>query len=131
VHAPQWRDTIGNGGVVGILSAVIGKHVEEFANELAQSLAKRYPSAMEANKSRPVSEARLTKILEDVLVRAQGFQRENRLGMFGKAKLGNEFRWRLKELGYSDKFIEVATEGLMVYLARADRAPAEEASAGR
>lgn len=116
---------------MGILSAVIGKHVEEFANELAQSLAKRYPSAMEANKSRPVSEARLTKILEDVLVRAQGFQRENRLGMFGKAKLGNEFRWRLKELGYSEKFIEVATEGLMVYLARADRAPAEEASAGR
>jgi hypothetical protein len=107
----------------------MGKHVEEFANELAQSLAKRYPSAMEASKARPVSEARLTKILEDALVRAQSFQREHRLGVFGKAKLGNEFRWRLKELGYSDRFIEVATEGLMVYLARADRVTAEKAPA--
>jgi hypothetical protein len=113
------------------LSAVIGKHVQEFANELATTLAKRYPSALEANKSRTISEVRLTKILEDVLIRGQAFQREHRLGMFGKAKLGNEFRWRLKELGYSDKFIEVATEGLMVYLARADRTPAEEASTGR
>jgi hypothetical protein len=116
---------------VGILSAVIGRHVEEFANELAQLLAKRYPSAIEANKSRPVSEARLTKILEDTLARAQAYQREHHLGVIGKAKLGNEFRWRLRELGYSDKFIEVATEGLMVYLARADRTPAEEASTGR
>jgi hypothetical protein len=116
---------------VGILSVVIGKHVEEFANELATTLSKRYPSAVEANKSRTISEVRLTKILEDVLVRAQTFQREHRLGMFGKAKLGNEFRWRLKELGYSDKFIEVATEGLMVYLARADRTQTQEASADR
>ena len=30
--------------------------------------------------------------------------------MFGKAKLGNEFRWQLKEMGYTEKFIEVATE---------------------
>jgi len=112
---------------VGILSAVIGKH-EKFANELAQSLARRYPSAMEANRSRPVSEARLTKILEDVLGRAQAFQREHRLGLLGKAKLGNEFRWRLKELGYSEQFVEVATEGLMVYLARAS-APATAVSA--
>ena len=111
---------------MGILAAIIGNHVEEFAGELAQSLAKRYPSAIEANKARPVSEARLTKILEDALGRAQAYQREHRLGMLGKAKLGNEFKWRLKELGYSDPFIEVATEGLMVYLTRADRMPTEQ-----
>jgi hypothetical protein len=43
--------------------------------------------------------------------------------MFGKAKLGNEFKWQLKELGYTEKFIDVATEALMVYLTRGAQAP--------
>ena len=51
-------------------------------------------------------------------MRAVEFQREHRLGTFGKAKLGNEFKWRLRELGYTEKFIDVATEGLMVYVTR-------------
>ena len=46
------------------------------------------------------------------------FQRSHNLGTLGKAKLGNEFKWQLKELGYTEKFIDVATEGLMVYITR-------------
>ena len=69
-------------------------------------------------------------MLEETLQQAADFQREHKLGMLGKAKLGNEFKWRLKELGYSEKFIEVATEGLMVYVTRgaspAASAPAEK-----
>ena len=39
--------------------------------------------------------------------------------MFGKAKLsGNEFKSQLKALGYTEKFIDVATEGPMVYITR-------------
>jgi len=94
------------------------KHINEFATALANTLAKRYPPALDVNPEKKISQARLTKVLEETLVQAAEFQREHKLGVFGKAKLGNDFKWQLKELGYTEKFIEVATEGLMVYVTR-------------
>ena len=41
-----------------------------------------------------------------------------KLGIYKKAKLGNTFKWELKEMGYDEKFTETATEGLIVYLTR-------------
>jgi hypothetical protein len=106
------------------------KHVTEFAAKLTDKLAKRYPPGIDVNPEKKVSQARLTRVLEETLQQAADFQREHKLGMFAKAKLGNEFKWRLKELGYSEKFIEVATEGLMVYITRGSSsepsAPAEK-----
>jgi hypothetical protein len=93
--------------------------IGEFAKTLATNLSKRYPPSIDAATEKKVSETRLTKVLEDVLAQATDFQQKQQLGLFGKAKLGNEFRWQLKELGYTDKFIEMATEALMVYVTRA------------
>lgn len=98
------------------------QHITEFAKGLAGSLSKRYPSALDVNPEKKVSEARLSKVLEDTLAQAVEFQKEHKLGMFGKAKLGNEFKWQLKELGYTERFIDLATEGLMVYLSRGSAA---------
>ena len=103
---------------MGFFSLFSSSHVTEFAKNLAESLAKRYPPALDVSPEKKISQARLTRVLEETLAQASEFQREHKLGMFGKAKLGNEFKWQLKELGYSEKFIEVATEGLMVYLTR-------------
>ena len=100
-----------------------GKHINEFATVLANTLAKRYPPALDVNPEKKISQARLTKVLEETLAQAAEFQRTHKLGVFGKAKLGNEFKWQLKELGYSDKFVEVATEGLMVYVTRGAAPP--------
>jgi hypothetical protein len=94
------------------------KAVNAFAKELVASLAKRYPPALDLSAEKKISANRLTKVLEDALGKAADFQRENKLGVFGKAKLGNEFRWQLKELGYTEKFVEMATEGLMIYITR-------------
>lgn len=106
------------------------KHIDEFARDLAGNLAKRYPPALDVSPDKKISHARLTKVLEDTLMQAVEFQRNHKLGMFGKAKLGNEFKWQLKELGYTQKFIDVATEGLMVYITRgappSDSTPAEK-----
>ncbi len=112
---------------MGLFSFLGKSDVTEFAKTLAASLAKRYPPSIDAATEKKISEARLTKVLEDVLNQATEFQRERQLGLFGKAKLGNEFRWQLKELGYTEKFIEVATEGLMVYVTRGS-APAAAAA---
>lgn len=99
------------------------KHINEFAQKMAAKLAKRYPPAIDMNPEKKVSQNRLTRVLEETLAQAVEFQQEHRLGLLGKAKLGNEFKWQLKELGYSEKFIDVATEGLMVYITRGTNAP--------
>jgi hypothetical protein len=97
------------------------RDVTEFAKTLAANLSKRYPPALDVNPEKRVSENRLTKVLEDTLQHAVEFQQKHKLGLFGKAKLGNEFRWELKEMGYTQKFIDVATEGLMVYVTRGSK----------
>jgi hypothetical protein len=94
------------------------KELEDFAKGLAASLAKRYPPSLETSPGRKVSVNRVTKVMEDILDKVAEYNRSHKLGMFKKARLGNTFRWELKELGYSEKFIEVATEGLIVYLTR-------------
>ena len=67
---------------------------------------------------RKISQKRLTSILEDTFTRAIEFKRQHKLGVYKKARLGNTFRWELQEMGYSEKFVEVATEGLIVYITR-------------
>ena len=103
---------------MGWLSWFRMNEVNDFADSLAKTLAKRYPPVIDVNPEKKVSENRLTRVLDEAFTEAAEFQRNHKLGFYGKAKLGAEFKWKLKELGYSDKFIEVATEGLMVYITR-------------
>ena len=103
---------------MGLLGSASSKQVDTFAKELAQDLAKRYPPALEAAGTRTLSQKRLTTILETIYSKAADFRAQHKLGVYKKARLGNTFRWELKELGYSEKFIEVATEGLVVYITR-------------
>ena len=101
-----------------ILEFFSTRKVTEFAKSLAQDVAKRYPPAIANNPAQMVSQKRLSSILEEAFTRAGEFSREQRLGWFKKAKLGNEFKWELKEMGYDEKFIDVATEGLVVYVTK-------------
>jgi hypothetical protein len=45
------------------------------------------------------------------------FQKEERLGWIGKARLGNSFRWKLVDLGYSKQFAEALTEAVIRHVA--------------
>lgn len=101
-----------------LLDWLTGKFVDEFAKGLAQRVAKRYPPTLESGGDRKISAKGISNILESVYQTAVEFKRDKELGFVRTAKLGNTFRWELKELGYSEKFIEVATEGLIVYLTR-------------
>jgi hypothetical protein len=103
---------------MGLFGSASGKQVDEFAKSLAQELAKRYPPALDKGSERKVSQKRLSTLLEDTFSRAVDFRRQHKLGVYKKARLSNTFRWELQELGYSAKFIEVATEGLVVYISR-------------
>jgi hypothetical protein len=103
---------------MGLLSSASGKDVDAFAKTLALDLAKRYPPALDKGGERKLSQKRLTSLLEDTFSKAVSFKNEHKLGVYKKARLGNTFRWELQELGYSEKFVETATEGLVVYIAR-------------
>lgn len=102
---------------MGLFSLFSSREVDDFAKQLAQDISKRYPPSMD-NSDKKVSANRLTKILEDAFAKAQTFSKEKKLGMYKKARLGNTFQWSLRDMGYSQKFIDIATEGLIVYLSR-------------
>jgi len=103
---------------MALFGSVSGKQVDEFANTLAQELAKRYPPALDKGGERRISQKRMTTILEDTFNRAIEFKQQHKLGVYKKARLGNTFRWELERMGYSKNFIELATEGLIVYITR-------------
>jgi hypothetical protein len=105
-----------------LLDKLTGREVDDFAKQLAEMIAKRYPPVLDKSPEKRVSANRVTKVLEDALDRAAEYGRSRKLGLYRKARLANSFRWELKELGYSDKFIEVATEGLVVYVTKGVKA---------
>ncbi len=102
-----------------LFGGVSSKEVDEFAKDLAHGIAKRYPPGMDKGSAeRKISQKRLTAILEETFGKASSFRSENKLGVYKKARLSNTFRWELQELGYTKQFVEVATEGLVVYISR-------------
>jgi hypothetical protein len=103
---------------MALFGSVSSKDIDAFAKTLAHDLAKRYPPALDKGSERKISQKRLTTILEDTFNRAADFRRQHNLGVYKKARLGNTFRWELEEMGYGAKFVEVATEGLIVYVTR-------------
>lgn len=104
---------------MALFGSVSGKELDQFAKGLAQDIAKRYPPTMDTgNTERKISQKRLTVILEDAFNKAVTFKNQHKLGVYKKARLGNTFRWELTDLGYSEKFVETATEALVVYISR-------------
>lgn len=93
------------------------RKVDDFARNLALDLSRRFPPAGESRTDKG-AENQLAVITESLHVRALRFHQENRLGIFKKARLGNTFRWKLKELGYSDALISKVTDDLVKRLAR-------------
>ena len=87
--------------------------LHELAEVLAVDISKRYPSAI-ANSPEPlVSPRRRSEILDEVLARAGRFSRQNNFGVFATIRLGRALKWRLKELGYDDKFIDIVAQHLV------------------
>ena len=115
---------------MGFLKIFSSTEIDEFAKSLAESVAKRYPPALESSQEKKISVNRVTKILEETFQKAADFNANRKLGIYKKARLGNTFRWELKERGYSDKFIEIVTEGLLVYVTRKP-SPDEKPASGK
>jgi hypothetical protein len=92
------------------------REIEDFGIVLANDLGRRFPPASEA-RTDPGAQYQLKVILEGLGARAVRFHLDKKLNVYKKAKLGNVFKWRLKELGYSDSFIDNATKEIVNRLA--------------
>jgi hypothetical protein len=103
---------------MALFSSISVDEVDAFAKTLAEEVAKQYPPSLDQTGGRAPPETSLTDILEDVCNKAVAFKNEHKLGVYKRARLGNTFRWELEARGYTSKFIETATEGLVVFLAR-------------
>ncbi len=101
---------------MAILKMFDTKELEDFAIGLATDLGRRYPPASEARTDTGATH-QIKVILDGLSARALRYHQENKLGIYKKAKLGNVFKWKLKELGYSDDFAESATKEIVTRLA--------------
>lgn len=101
---------------MAILEFLYSRKLAQLARSLAQQLARRYPPAIANNPIQTVSQQRLSDILEEVFAQVAGSTRENKLGWAKRIRLGNGFRWELREMGYDEKFIAVAADGLIAHV---------------
>ena len=91
---------------------------------MAQELINRYPLELDKSPGK-ISAARISRILEGIYERARQIHAEQKLGLIGKTRMAHAFKWRLRDEGYSNAFVDLATEGLVVYLNK-PAAPAPE-----
>lgn len=101
---------------MALFGLVDTRELETFADTLATDLGRRYPPASEG-RTDPGAKRQLAIIVDGLSARTLRFHEEHRLGVYRKAKLANVFRWKLKELGYSAKFVDDVTRRLVTRLA--------------
>lgn len=92
--------------------------VDAFAKSMALRITKSYPPVIANNPEQPVTQKRIVEILEETFSGAPQFLQGNRLGLLGRVKLGNAFKWELREIGYEHKFADLAAEKLIEQLTR-------------
>lgn len=84
--------------------------VENFATDLAKDFSARCPLD-EGGVPRAIGVARA---IDDICNRAAQFQREKKLGLYGRAKFGTEFKMQMKEFGYPADFVDEFTTKLLM-----------------
>lgn len=79
----------------------------EFGGSLADLLAERFPTR---------SPKKAPEALAKLFAQIDRFKQTNKLNMYKKAKLGNAFKWKLIDHGYTDEFIEEMTKEVLLRL---------------
>jgi hypothetical protein len=91
---------------------------DALVQRVAQRITARCPPVIANNPERTVSPERVEEILEDCIAGAFQYQTESRLGFLGRARLKSALRWELREIGYEEKFADLAAEKLAQRVSR-------------
>lgn len=100
---------------------------KELAKSLSLQLIKEIPPNLIEKRLKLLSVNKVTKLLERVYKVAYEYQTTHRTGFIKRAVLANSFKWELKTHGYTDEFVEMATEGLIVSLTKKGKTPSTPA----
>ena len=99
------------------------KAVDALAAAMARDLAKRVPPAgIDAGGQK--AEAKQKRTHDLVLRQAHDYARGNKLNVYTKARLANQFKWALLEAGYPKSFVDAMTYELATVVAAAQRGDA-------
>jgi hypothetical protein len=91
------------------------REVDEFADSIAADLISHFPlSELEDQKRKGPS--RLKKTHDAIFARAEVFAITQHLNLYKKARLGNRFKWALKEAGYPADFVDSFTYELITFV---------------
>lgn len=91
------------------------KDVDELARSMAAELIMRVPPSKLDSHTRQAAE-RLRNTHDAIFARAGKFARLHPLNVYRRARLGNGFRWALKEAGYPPDFVEAWTYELVILI---------------
>jgi len=97
----------------------------DFAREIAIKIARQYPVSVEAKLKTVGGKKRLGGVVEAVFDDLERYQAQSHMGWMRKARFGNELKWRLKDTGYSEEFVNALTEGIVTHLAMSGRPAAK------
>jgi hypothetical protein len=103
-----------NGSMCMVLGWFNAKDAEEFGNTLAVFFDEKFRANEKAKDHKIV--VKQQKLIADILSKAQQFKTRNKLNAYQKAKLGNAFKWKLRDLGHDSALIDLMTKDLMVAL---------------
>ena len=92
---------------------------KDFARDLVERLVKELPPRLMEQHHKVLSVNKITRLLERNGQLAISYQQEHGLGVLKRAVLANAYKWQLKNSGYPDDFVDVATESLVVALTKA------------
>jgi hypothetical protein len=85
--------------------------IDDFGIQLANEMARRIPLEPKTAKKNP--NEKYARAIDHALGLTIAFQRDHKLGIYGKARLFNSFKWQLKQLGYPDDFVDQTTAALV------------------
>lgn len=102
---------------MSVIDRFFPKADTEFANQLAERIFRQFPPTSEPKLAKQGGQRRLEFVLEIIIRDLEEFSRDQKPGWLRKARLGNTFRWKLVEIGYSKGFVDALTEGLVKHLA--------------
>ena len=97
-----------------------------FAQELAAAIATQVSSKLLRDNRKAMSVNKITRVLEKTYLQVRNYQTEQRMGFLRRSLFANNFQWALKELAYPQDFVVMATEGLVLAVARKPAAASRE-----
>ncbi|RYX90719.1 MAG: hypothetical protein EOO28_28240 [Comamonadaceae bacterium] len=95
-----------------IFSWLNAKDEKAFGESLALFFAQRIPADSDFKAKKFAAKAQ--QVLASMGLQVDKFKKDRKLNVFKKAQLGNAFKWKLRDAGYEQSYVDELTEWLML-----------------